>query len=157
MSVRDQAVQAMRQTFLTRRVLAVIAMTGVLTAAFVGVLGLMSGAQLDIASRLPAYVLVLGVVFVATILRLDTPDRDGAKVLVATASIALIVFVAVGLATEGVVYAIQKPNTVITSQLVLYFAAAAMVCTGVVVWSLHHWREFARNNSSATGGNGGAL
>lgn len=147
MNVRERTVGLLRRTVLTRMALGVVFLSLLLTAAFVGLLGFIDGVPPALSDRLPAYALVMGLVFVVAILRLDTPERDGATVLVATAGIALLSFVLATLATEGVFYAYQEPDQVLTSMLVLYFAAAGLVCTGVVIWSLHHWREFAATDS----------
>ncbi|WP_226012125.1 hypothetical protein [Halomicrobium salinisoli] len=143
MGVRARLVDGLRRTVATRMALGVIVLSVLLTASFVGLLGLISSAPLDVGSRLPAYVLVMGIVFVVGIVRLDTPERDGATVLVAVAGLSVLALVLTGLATEGAFYTALRPDQVITSQLILYFGAAGLVCTGVVIWALHHWREFA--------------
>lgn len=143
MSVPERTVGLLRRTVLTPMALGVVFLSLLLTAAFVGLLGFIDGASLDVGSRLPAYALVMGLTFVVSIIRLDTPERDGATVLVATAGIAVLSFVLVSLATEGVFYTVAQHDKVLTEMLILYFAAAGMVVTGVVIWSLHHWREFA--------------
>ncbi|SFR99282.1 hypothetical protein SAMN05216559_2182 [Halomicrobium zhouii] len=147
MSVRERTVGFLRQRVLTPMALGVIILSLTLTAAFLGLVGLISGADLNVIARLPAYSLVMGIVFVVAILRLDSPNRDGMMVLVSTSGIAVLAFVLVGLATEGVMYTYNSPEEVVMSNLIFYFAAAGMVCTGVVFWALHHWREFATNDS----------
>jgi len=147
MSVRERTVGFLRQRVLTPMALGVIILSLTLTAAFLGLVGLISGADLNVITRLPAYSLVMGIVFVVAILRLDSPNRDGMMVLVSTSGIAVLAFVLVGLATEGVMYTYNSPEEVVMSNLIFYFAAAGMVCTGVVFWALHHWREFATNDS----------
>lgn len=120
----------------------------VLTASFVGLLGLLSTeVSLDVGSRLPAYVLFMGVVFVAGVVHLDSPDREGVRVLVAVSAISFLAFVLALLATEGVVYTMRRPDQVIRSQLILNIGAAGLICTGVVIWVLHHWREFASDGT----------
>ncbi len=148
MSVRERTVGLLRQKVLTPMSLGVILLSILLTSAFVGLLGFIDGATLDVASRLPAYSLVMGVVFVVAILRLDSPHREGMTVLVATSGIAMLSFILVTLATEGVFYTVTNREKVITEMLIFYFAAAGLVCTGVVIWSLHHWREFATDDSA---------
>ena len=148
MNVRERTVGLLRRTVLTPMALGVVLLSLLLTAAFMGVVGFTNDAALHVASRMPAYALVMGVVFVVAILRLDAPDREGMTVLVATSGIAVLSFVLVTLATEGVFYTMLRPDEVITSMLILYFAAAGLVVTGVVIWSLHHWREFAATDSS---------
>ncbi|MCU4799984.1 hypothetical protein OB920_06330 [Halobacteria archaeon HArc-gm2] len=147
MSVRERTVGFLQQRVLTPMALGVIILSLTLTAAFLGLVGLISGADLNVITRLPAYSLVMGIVFVVAILRLDSPNRDGMMVLVSTSGIAVLAFVLVGLATEGVMYTYNSPEEVVMSNLIFYFAAAGMVCTGVVFWALHHWREFATNDS----------
>lgn len=147
MNVRERTVGFLRRRVLTPMALGVVFLSLLLTAAFLGLVGLISGAPLDVSSRLPAYSLVMGIVFVVAILRLDSPNREGMMVLVSTSGIAALAFVLVGLASEGVMYTLVRPDEVLTSNLIFYFAAAGLVCTGVVLWALHHWREFATNNS----------
>lgn len=147
MSVGKQTVGFLRSRVLTPMALGVVFLSLLLTAAFLGLVGLIGGAPLDVSSRLPAYSLVMGIVFVVAILRLDAPDREGMMVLVSTSGIAVLAFVLVSLASEGVMYAYIRPDEVLTSNLIFYFAAAGLVCTGVVLWALHHWREFATTDS----------
>lgn len=144
-----------RGTVFSPVALGVIFLSLVLTASFIGMLGLLSDTTLDVGSRLPAYVLLMGVVFVVGIVRLDSPEREGTRVLVAVSTMALLSFVLAALATEGVFYTLKSPEDVVTSRLYLYFGAAGLICTGVVIWALHHWREFAtttttRSRSSST-------
>lgn len=147
MTVRERTVGFLRDRLLTPMALGVVLLSLLLTAAFLGLVGLISGAPLDVSSRLPAYSLVMGIVFVVAILRLDSPNREGMMVLVSTSGIAVLAFVLVSLGTEGVMYTLVRPDEVLTSNLIFYFAAAGLVCTGVVLWTLHHWREFATKNS----------
>jgi hypothetical protein len=42
-----------------------------------------------------------------------------------------------------VIYAVTDPDEIVASQVLVYFVAAALICTGVGVWGLRHWREFA--------------
>jgi len=151
MNVRERTVGFLRERVLTPMALGVIILSVVLTSSFVGVLGLMDGVGLNVQSRLPYYVMVMGLVFVVAIVRLDDPNRNGLTVLVATSGIAILAFILVSLAVEGVFYTLLRPEKVINQKLVYYVAAAGMVCTGVVIWALHHWREFATERSPTTG------
>lgn len=130
--------------------LGVVVLSLVLTASFVGMAGLLSETTLDTGSRIPAYVLLMGLVFVVGVVRLDSGDRDGVRVLVAVSSVSLLAFVLAGLATEGIFYMLKRPQDVVLSNVILYFGAAGLICTGVVIWALHHWREFAAGASSRT-------
>ena len=56
--------------------------------------------------------------------------------------IAVVGLVLVGFAGEGVVYAVRDPEAVFGRQLIVYFVAAALICTGLGYWLLRHWREF---------------
>jgi len=126
-----------------RAALGVAGLTVLLTCAFLGLLAFVSGARPDVGARLPYYVFVMALVFVAAVFRLDDRDRAGTSVLTSVSAVAVVAFVLVGLAVEGVVYAFHNTGEIVASQLIVYFAAAALICTGVAVWGLHHWREFA--------------
>lgn len=114
----------------------------VLTTSFVGGLGLLSGALADTQSRLPVYVLGMAVVFVASMFGLITYDADGVTAMFGAVGISLLGFVLLGLAGEGIVYAIRYPNRVFGSQLVIYFLAAGLIGTGLGYWVVSYWREF---------------
>ena len=111
----------LRRLLGSRAIVGMAALTVVLTAAFVGVLGFVSGAALDVRSRLPYYVLAMAVVFVAAVFRLDDRDRPGTVVLTSVSAVAVAAFVLVALATEGVVYAATNPDEVVTTRLIVYF------------------------------------
>lgn len=132
-----------RETLGARIVLGVAGLTVLLTCAFVGVLAFASPETPDVGSRLGFYVLAMAVVFVVAVVRLDDREREGTTVLSAVAVVAVLAFFLVGLAVEGVIYAVENPGDLVASQLLLYFLAAALICTGLGVWGLRHWREFA--------------
>lgn len=121
----------------------VVASTVVLTASFIGLVALVEGRALATGSRLPFYVLAMAIVFVAAMFHLDSRRRDGTRVMAATVGIAIVSFVVVTLAGEGVVFALQNPDKILAEHLVVYFVAAALICTGLAFWTLRHWREFA--------------
>jgi hypothetical protein len=137
----------------------VLASTLVLTAAFVGVLALVSGGNEGVGGRLPAYVLAMAVAFVGFVVaaeqRFDGRSRsvDGRRVLVTAGAFALTVLVTVSLSGEGVVYAVRNPDQVVASEVSLYFLAAGLIGTGLGYWGLRHWREFAEGavTSSSSG------
>ncbi|WP_123537812.1 hypothetical protein [Halosimplex salinum] len=143
MALTDGFGDRVRQVAGAPAVLGVAGLTALLTCAFVGLLAFVSGARPDVGSRLPYYVLVMALVFVVAVFRLDDRDRQGTHVLSSVSAVSVVAFVLVGLAVEGVVYAVQNPGELVASQLIVYFAAAALICTGVSVWGLRHWREFA--------------
>jgi predicted neutral ceramidase superfamily lipid hydrolase len=137
----DQVVRD-RETML--RVTAYIATsTLIITACFIGVVAVITGFVADFEQRLPIYVLVTAVVFVAVVVVLDSGDAEGMPVLLSTVSIGVVTFVIVSLTGEGLRYAVARPGELVASQLVFYFVAAALFCTGVGYWALNHWREFA--------------
>lgn len=119
----------------------VLAFTVILTAAFMGVLGLIRGDVSGIGARVPAYSLVSAVTFVAVIYLFSRYGVDARTVLLSGVGFAAIAFVLFGLASEGVVYAIRFPGTVFGSQLVVYFLSAGMIVTGLGFWLITHWRE----------------
>lgn len=120
--------------------------TLVLTASFVGILAFASGNVEGLPGRIPWYLIVAAVVFVATIVLLEGHDASGGTIIVTAFVIGSICFLGVTLSVEGVIFAVRQPRAAV-SQLLLYFLAAALVATGIGYWGLNHWREFtARQN-----------
>jgi len=143
MALTQRVRERVGQVLGTPAVLVVAGLTILLTCAFVGLLAFASPETPAVGSRLAYYVLVMALVFVAAVFRLDDRERQGISVLSAVTAVSVAAFVLVGLAVEGVVYAVDNSGELVASQLILYFLAAALICTGVGVWGLHHWREFA--------------
>jgi len=125
-----------------RAAVSVAASTVVLTLAMVGILAFVDGGNTGVGGRLPAYVFAAALAFVVTLFVLDDPAADGVQIIVAVAGISLGVFGLVALAGEGVVYAVEHPGEVFVPELLAYIAAAGLICTGIGVWGLRHWREF---------------
>jgi len=117
--------------------------TAVVTAAFVGVVALVTGHASHVTVRLPFYVLVMAVVFVAFVFLIDSRGSDGQTVIVSSIGVALLGFLIVLLSGEGVVFLVTNPDQVLASQLIVYLVSAGLVCTGLAYWGLRHWREFA--------------
>ncbi|WP_232700732.1 hypothetical protein [Halobacterium wangiae] len=131
----------MDRTYLRQAVGLVALSTVVLTAAFVGVVALAQGLASGAAGRVPFYALGGAVVFVATLVTLEDPEEGGVPILTSTVAVTVLGFALLALGGEGVIYGARDPGRLGTS-LVLYFVAAALVCTGTVYWGLNHWREF---------------
>ena len=130
-----------------RLVAVVVVSTLVLTATFIGVVALLSGGNEDVGTRLPFYVLSMAVGFVGVVVLNEQrygQRADGRAILGTAAGIALVVFLVVALAGEGLMFAGANPGEVVLSELFLYFLAAGLIGTGLGYWGLHHWREFAR-------------
>lgn len=117
--------------------------TAVVTAAFIGVVALVTGHAGEVTARLPFYVLVMAVVFVAFVFLIDSRGSDGQTVIVSSIGVALLGFLIVLLSGEGVVFLVNNPDQVLASQLIVYLVSAGLVCTGLAYWGLRHWREFA--------------
>lgn len=136
----------------------VLASTLVLTAAFIGVLALVSGGNDGIGGRLPGYVLAMAVAFVGFVVvaeqHSDGGSRsvDGRQIIVTAGAFALSVLVTVTLSGEGLVYAVGNPDQVVASEVFLYFLAAGLIGTGLGYWGLRHWREFAERSVASSGG-----
>jgi len=131
----------MERAYLRRAVGLVAASTVVLTAAFVGVVALARGHTAGAANRVPFYALGGAVIFVATLVTLEDPEEGGVPILTSTVAVTVVGFVLLSLGGEGVLYGVRDRARLGTS-LVVYFLAAALVCTGTVYWGLNHWREF---------------
>lgn len=117
--------------------------TLLLTASFVGVLAFVSGAVTDLPARLPWYFVVGAVLFVGTIVVLEEQELPGRTVILTATVVAAVGFLAVVFAVEGVLFAVDRPEALVVSRLLLYFLAAGLVGTGVGYWGLNHWRELS--------------
>lgn len=129
--------------FLTRALALIGISTFILTASFIGILAILSRSPTGLTSRVPFYLIVMGLAFVATILVLEEYGTMGRVVIVTAGVISLITFVATTLTVEGIMFAASQPASVFGRQLVFYFIAAALIGTGIGYWAIQHWREFA--------------
>lgn len=129
-----------------RTVILVAIFTVVLTTNFIGIMSFITEGAPGATGRLPMYVLATSVVFVASIILLELSEYDGRSVLTASLTAGILGFVFITLGGEGLVYAWRDPDDVITSQLLVYFVAAAVIGTGLGYWALRHWREFTRRS-----------
>lgn len=119
----------------------ILGFTVVLTADFVGVLALVSSPAPDVAARVPLYTLAMAGAFVATIYGFVRYGADARTVLLSATGFGVAAFVLVGLAVEGLVFAIDHPEDVFGSQLVVYFLAAGLIGTGIGYWLVAYWRD----------------
>lgn len=114
-----------------------------LTAAMYGVVAVFVEDVTGLTTRVPYYVVVGAVVFVVSMFVLENPSEAGLPIITTTTGIGVAGFLLVGFAWEGIRYAAIEPTELLASSLVLYFLAAALICTATGYWALHHWREFA--------------
>lgn len=115
--------------------------TALLTATFLGVVGLASGTVGGLLSRLPLYVLGSAVTFVGILLVLDHTRYQAWTVLVRAVGGTVAGFVLSTLAAEGVIYTLTSPESVVASHLFVYLLSAALVTTGLWYWSVRNWSD----------------
>lgn len=115
--------------------------TLVLTADFVGLVGLTTGAVAGTLSRLPGYVLSMAVAFVAAILYYEEMGRHHTRSLRAAGGVALAALLLVGFGGEGVVYALSAPREVFGTRLFAYLLSAGLIGTGFGYWGWRNWRS----------------
>lgn len=127
---------------LLRAVALVGVSTAVVTAAFIGIVALLTGDAVNVTDRLPFYVLLMAVVFTAFVFLIDSRASDGATVIISSVGVGLLGFLIVLLAGEGAVFLLREPDALLASQLIVYLVSAGLVCTGLAYWGLRHWREF---------------
>lgn len=120
----------------------VVASTLAVTVAFLGLLALLTGRSSGVADRFPIYVVVGSVAFTVLILTLERYLADGRNILLTAVVLSITIAVVVALDVEGLLYAVQNPDEIVASELIFYFLAAGCLCTGLVYWSVNHWREF---------------
>lgn len=127
---------------ITRVVGSIFVSTCLLTLDFLGVLALADTGFGGIGSRFPFYLLTGAIVFVGSLFYLESRFTTGRRVIIATSGFALLSFVVVSLAVEGLIFSITTPSKVLTESLLVYFLSAGLICTGLGFWTLNHWREF---------------
>lgn len=130
------------QGFVVRALLLIGISTFVLTASFVGILGIVTGRTNGVGGRLPYYLIIMGISFVSTILFLEEFGTDSRVIILTATAIGLVTFVATTLTVEGILFSVSVPEEVFGRQLVFYFVAAALVGTGIGYWGIRHWREY---------------
>lgn len=135
--------QRLRRRAASRAVVGVVGFALVLTAGFVGLVALAVGSRSGLLGRFPYYVLATAGAFVVALWQLDDRSVDGLPVLIGSSGIAIGSGLLVGLAVEGAIYAVRNSGEILISRLIVYFLAAALICTGLGIWGLRHWREFA--------------
>lgn len=116
--------------------------TLVLTFSFIGILALLAGEVDAPGSRIPWYLVLSALAFVATIVLLEAAGTPGREIIVTATVVAVWAFLILALSVEGIIFTISNPQDVFVSQLVVYFLAAALLATGIAYWALLHWREF---------------
>lgn len=114
-----------------------------LTSAFFGVVAVITGSVTAFEQRFPFYVLLSALAFVTVLLLLEDEEEPGSPILFSTVVVGAMALVGFSLAGEGFLYARANPDQVAGSELLFYFVAAALICTGLGYWAIHHWREFA--------------
>lgn len=119
----------------------VVASTLALTAAFLGIVGLLTGNVTGVTTRLPVYVLLTAIAFVAAIVTFETEFRDGERILILAAATAAGVLVLVTFGGEGLTYLVQHSEEIVASHLLFYLVSAALIATGLGYWFLQHWHE----------------
>jgi len=119
--------------------------TVALTAAFLGVVGLLTGEVTGLTERLPFYVLVTALAFVGAIVVLEEGRNEALQVLVIAGLGGVFTFLLVTFGGEGLTFLLQNRAEVVASQLLFYILAAGLIGTGLGYWALNHWSELSRH------------
>lgn len=125
----------------------VAASTLSVTSAIIGVVAVVNGDAVHIEDRIPFYVFFTALVFTALVFLLERNLDDGRRILTLSFALAALAFVLALLGVEGVTYAIDNQDQVL-SNITLYFLSAGLACTGIVYWAVNHWREFVSGSRS---------
>lgn len=134
--------------FFLRVGILIVACTVLLTASFIGVVAVLRGQLTSVGGRVPAYLLVAAVAFVGTVVLLEAYESSGRTIIVTASIMGLLTVVLIPLGVEGLLFALEHPDAVLNSQLILYLVAAALIGTGLGYWGLNHWREFTGGGGS---------
>lgn len=121
--------------------------TMVITASFVGVLAVVEGGFSALGDRIPWYLVGTSLIFLGLIFVLEEQGVDGREIIAITSVVSALSFVVIALSVEGIVFAVENPEDVLTSRTVLYFLAAGMFGTGIGFWGIKHWREFTEQRA----------
>jgi hypothetical protein len=122
----------------------VVASTIALTASFLGIVGLMTGEVTGLTTRLPFYVLLTAIAFVASIVIFEEEYREGAWVLQLSVLLSATTLILATFGGEGMSYLYQNQEQVVTSQLIFYILSAGLIGTGICYWALQHRSELTR-------------
>lgn len=120
----------------------VISSTVAVTVAFLGVLSLITGVATGLSQRFPYYVVAFTVAFTALVISLERYLDEGDQILLTATILSVTIGILFMLDVEGLIYASTNPGEIVASQLLLYLIAAGCLCTGLVYWGVHHWREY---------------
>ncbi len=104
--------------------------TVALTASFLGIVGLRTGAVSGLTTRLRFYVLVTAIAFVGSIVIFEEEYRQGSWVLQLSVLLSATTLVLVTFGGEGMSY--------------LYILSAGLIGTGICYWALQHRSELTR-------------
>jgi hypothetical protein len=118
------------------------------TSAIIGVVAVINGDATDVVDRIPYYVFFMALVFTGLVFLLERNLDDGRRILTVSFAIAALSFVLALLGVEGVFFALDNQDQVL-SNITLYFLSAGLACTGIVYWAVHHWREFVSSSPRA--------
>ena len=125
----------------------VVLSTVLLTASFLGIVALVTGAVNGLNTRLPFYVLSMAIAFVGAIITFEEEFRGGTQILQLSVIGAIATFVFVTLGGEGVAYLVENPEQVVASHLLFYILAAGLIGTGIGYWAVQHWAELTQRNT----------
>lgn len=139
------------RTYYKRGALIMGSSTLILTFSFIGFLAFISGELAGVSDRVAWYITIAALVFAAIILLLERKESSGRTIIVSALVSSVVSFVVLSLAIEGLLFAVNHPEAVITSKLVLYMFAAGLFGTGITYWGINHWREFSQRTRRNSG------
>ena len=116
--------------------------TLVIASSMLGALAILTGDAPGFGGHVPFYVLGAAAVFTGVVIVLEMRIDDGLTIISTGLAVSAVSLLAIGLGSEGVLYAFRIPTRVF-STLVVYLLAAGLISTGVIFWAVRHWREFA--------------
>ncbi len=79
--------------------------------------------------------------FTAVLLVVDHSRTHGLTILGRAVVVAVLCFLTVSLGTEGLVYTVRYPRTVVGSYLFVYLLSAAAIASGLGYWAARNRRD----------------
>lgn len=119
----------------------ILGLTFVVTSSIVGILAITTGQTPGIGWRVPYYVLGAAGVFTGLVVYLELRLEEGSKIILTSGAIGVLSLFLISFGVEGLFFGYRSPGQLL-SNILPYVVTAGLISTGLIIWSVRHWREF---------------